>query len=161
LQRPHDHPASPAGVPAVLSSGSTELVISLLKKIGIRTVNAAPRQCERDVVHLLDAVLEHWPVGLCQDVSAYFDAVVRPDAEDMLSKRRMVDLADGQAIGEGVDALRLTVRDDVGGIQERAMSQPAHCATSVVRLDHPLPEHRLVEALPDNPFGIPPFNFAR
>ena len=47
-----------------------------------------------------------------------------------------MDLAEGQAVAHGGDARLLTIRDDVRGVKQDAVSQSAHRAPRVVGTQH-------------------------
>jgi hypothetical protein len=51
-------------------------------------------------VHLLQLPLEHRPIMLAQHVRPNVHAVVRADAQDVHVVRRVVDLAEGEAVGD-------------------------------------------------------------
>src|SRR4051812_48118106 len=65
------------------SAGSQELLVSLLEALGVGACRPVVRYRELDAVHRLDAVLEHRPVDLNQDVPAHLDDEVRPHADDV------------------------------------------------------------------------------
>jgi len=62
--------------------------------------NPLPRDRESLSLESLDPVLEHGTVDLVQDVAADADLEVRADADDVLVEARVVDLAEGEPIGD-------------------------------------------------------------
>ena len=60
----------------------------------------APRHENQPVLHLLDAVLQHRAVDFGEDVFANVDAEVGGDAEDVEVVGGVVDLAEGEAVGD-------------------------------------------------------------
>jgi hypothetical protein len=73
---------------------------------------------EPDPVKALQAVLEHRPIILFKDIAPDLDCQIRPYAEEKTIKRRMVQLTECDAIAYHRFPTRLTVRDDVGSIEE-------------------------------------------
>src|SRR4051812_40979219 len=61
--------------------------------------DALPRDGEALPLECLDSVLEHGPVDLVQDVGTDADLEVRADANDVLVEARVMNLAEGQTVG--------------------------------------------------------------
>ena len=93
----------------------------------------------------LQPELEHRPVGLAEDVLTQLDDQVRPDAEDVVVERRVVELAESQSIRNDRLALRMPVRQDVSRVQQLGMAEPAHGAALAVGAEDAPPERFLVE----------------
>ncbi len=86
-------------------------------------------------VHALQAMAEHRPVDFVEDVITDTDLQgVRADAEDVAIERGMVDLAQGDAIGDfRLAAAR--VLDDVGGIEQGGVLERTHPTSRPVGLE--------------------------
>ena len=67
---------------------------------------------------LLEAVPEHRTIDLFQNVAPDFDDVVGSHAKDVRVKRRVVELAEGESVGNDRLAARVPVRKDVRGFEE-------------------------------------------
>lgn len=107
-------------------------------------------------VEPLEAVEEHGPVLLREDVVAYHDpVVVRPDGEEQGVEGRMVELAEGDAVLDPRLAQLLPVRHDVGRVEELRVAQAAEGALLSVRPEHPLPERALVKPPADQRGDVP------
>nr|WP_084956277.1 DEAD/DEAH box helicase family protein [Thermoactinospora rubra] len=145
---------------AAWSSGSAEAFVPFFDQLWLGPVCPAARHHQSQAVHLLQAVLEHRPVDLFEDIGPYLDHQVGTNPEDVLVIGGMVDLAQRQPVGHRGDAAFLPVRDDVGGIKQRQMPEVAHRAARLVRLDHPLPEDRLVEPPPGHADGVAALDLA-
>ncbi len=89
----------------------------------------------------LQGVLESWAVVLVQDIGADLDAIVGAHRQDVGVERAVVDGAHGQPVRNGRFAPR-RVFFDVGGVQQRPVSEPAQRALGLVGEEHPVPEHR-------------------
>ena len=91
---------------------------------------------------------------LVHDLGVHLDHEVGPDAQDVAVVRGMVDLAQGDAIRQDRFAPGMAVRQDVRGVEEFGVTQPAHRARRVVGSQHPGPEHGLVQAQSGEPFRV-------
>ena len=56
------------------------------------------RQAQRLAVHLLEPMLEHWPIGLPQQLVVDHDLVVGTNPEQILIERGVVDLAECDSV---------------------------------------------------------------
>src|SRR6266508_4699107 len=108
---------SPSGRPT--SARLEEGGVPLLEALGVGSRRPRPRYDEQPlVVHRLQAVLEHRPVDLIEDVLADVQGQVGTDAEDAGVESGVVDLAHRQAVGDHRVAGVLLVADDVRGVEE-------------------------------------------
>ncbi|MGI8869592.1 MAG: hypothetical protein ACR2F6_12250 [Mycobacteriales bacterium] len=77
---------------------------------------------------VLQAVAEHRSVDLIEQPVVDLDDEVGWDAADVAVVRRVVDLAEGQAVGDHRLTARMSVGQDAGGVEELAVADPAHRA---------------------------------
>ena len=75
-----------------------------------------------------------------------FDDVVWSDANDVMVERRVVDLAQGEPIGDHRLAGGLAVADDVGRVEQIPVAKSAQGALVPIGTQDPLPEPPLVES---------------
>ncbi|GAA4871926.1 hypothetical protein GCM10025788_07270 [Serinicoccus chungangensis] len=66
----------------------------------------------------LEPMPEHRTVNLFENVSAYLDCEIWPDAHDPRVERGMVQLAQGQPIANGGFSKFVTIRDDVCSVKQ-------------------------------------------
>jgi hypothetical protein len=57
------------------------------------------RNDEAGTLEALEAVLQHWPVHLFKNIQSNLNGQVWTDPEDVLIERRVMQLAERQAIG--------------------------------------------------------------
>lgn len=81
----------------------------------------------------LEPVAQHGAVGLAPDVGPHLDPVVGPDADEVPVEGRVVQLAQGEPVVDHGLAAGLPVRDDVGGVEQLLVAQPAEAALAAVR----------------------------
>jgi len=93
---------------------------------------------------------KHRPVILLEYVPAHIHHIVRPDPDEEVVECGVMELAQGNAVLNHGIAIRFTVRDDVGGIEELSVPQPAQGALLPVSIEYSLPEPSLVESLPND-----------
>ena len=110
-------------------------------------VDGPARDSDGLAVQLLDAVAKHRAVNFIKDVFSDLDAVVGGDSDDMVVERRVVDFAQGQAVGHDGFTVLLAVLDDVSGVQEFAVPQVAHGAGFAIRIKYILSEAGLMQPL--------------
>jgi hypothetical protein len=96
-------------------------------------------------VHLLQAKPKHRTIDLFEDISPDFDNVVRPNAEDVLIKRRMVQLAQGNPICNDWLSIRIGIWGDMSCLKQGHMTKPAQCALLLVCSQDPFPEQALMK----------------
>ena len=106
---------------------------------------------QRLAVESLEAVNQHRTIVLGQEIRSEFDCAVRRDAEQVRVKRRVVELAQRQAVWDDRRAKRVTVRQNVRRIEKLLPTQAADRTVLVVGGNHPMAERFLVEALLDLP----------
>ncbi|WRS30786.1 hypothetical protein U6G28_03610 [Actinomycetaceae bacterium MB13-C1-2] len=68
-------------------------------------------------VHLLEAVSKHGPINLVQQSRVDMDAIVGVDPHEVLVVRRMLDLANGHAVGGPREPSFMPVRQNVRGVE--------------------------------------------
>ena len=93
-----------------------------------------PRQLNQRTLEALKPVLQHRTVSLLEDVGPDFNDVVRPDAKDVRVERRVVEAAQGHAMGDDGLAARVGVRQNVSCIEQLSMPQATDSAVLVIRL---------------------------
>lgn len=115
-------------------------------------------------MQLFQSVLEHGTVLFFEHILPYLGSVVGGNAEEQPVEGCMVELAEGDAVTDARHTLGFDVGDDVGGIEELIMPEPAERALLTVSLDNPLPEAPLVfsgcswtrlSSIPDLPCMLP------
>jgi len=79
---------------------------------------------------LLQAVPEHRTVDLFQNVAPDFDDVVGSHAEDARVEGRVVQLAEGESVGNDRLAARVSIGKDVRGFEELTVTQTGRSHTS-------------------------------
>jgi hypothetical protein len=89
-------------------------------------------------------VPEHRPILLPKNVPTDLDNEIGTNTEDVPIERGMVELAEGKTVGNGRFAQRVAVRQDVGGIEQLHMTQPAHGALFPIRSEHTFSERDLM-----------------
>lgn len=99
-------------------------------------------------MEFLQAVAQHWAVDFFQDVEADFHRVVRGDAQDLAVECGVVQLAQGQSVLHDRIAPGIGVFNDVGGVQQLLMSEPAKRAAVSIGSQDALPESLLVKPAP-------------
>jgi hypothetical protein len=104
----------------------------------------------------LEAVLEHWPVDLLQDVEPDVDFQVGRHAEDVPVECRVVQRAQRESVRHDRPPARMPVGQDMGRIEELLVSEPADRASLAVRLQDTHPEPTLMEANDRGACGVPP-----
>jgi len=97
----------------------------------------------------LQAVREHRTVVLRQYGFANVHEEVGCDAENVHVVRRVVDLAERDAVGHLGDAAYVAVFQDVCGVEQGIVSEPTHRASLSVGGEHELAKFALVESLLD------------
>ena len=98
-------------------------------------------------MEILKTMAEHRPVRLVQNGARHVNHEIGGDAEEMSIERRVVKLAEGQAVRHHGLAARMAVGQDVGGLEQLLVAQAADRATFLVGREHPLAEALLMESL--------------
>lgn len=106
-------------------------------------------------VPALKSVDEHWPINLLQDILPNLDHVVRCDAHDVRVKSRVMQFAEGNAVGDYSVAGRVRITDDVRSVEELIALQSTDGAVALIGIQYALAELSLVEALLNLPGGVP------
>jgi hypothetical protein len=81
---------------------------------------------------------------LGEHVIADVNSVVRINAEYVGIERRVVDAAQGQAVGNLGEAALLPIGNDMRGVEQLPMAESADTATAIVRAYNQLTESSLV-----------------
>ena len=134
--------------------GPPEHPVALLHELPVRPQRRVARQQEARVLESLQAVLQHRPVRLAENIRTQLHRQVRPHAQDVPIERRVVQLAQRQPVRHHRLAPRMPVRQDVCRVEQLLVSQPADGALLAVGPQHPLPELLLVHALLAEPRHI-------
>src|SRR5688500_18679464 len=133
------------------TSDSEELPVALRQTVDVGPIRPPYRDLhQRATVVLLEAVTQHRSVGLAEQARRYLDGVIRTDPEDVLVVGRVVQLAEGQAVGDDGIASRVGVGNDVRGIDQFGLIECANGAPDVVGGLDLAGEDRLVQA----PLGL-------
>src|SRR5947208_1013687 len=94
-------------------------------------------------------MLEHRPVLLMKDVHPDMDPNVRIDADYVRVVRRMVDRTEAEAVGDERLTLGMPIGEDVRGIEQLHVSEPADAALLLIGEEHHVAELLLMEPLGD------------
>jgi hypothetical protein len=94
---------------------------------------------------------KHRPIDFVEDVNADLDNEVRADTEDVAVEGGVVELAEAQAIRHHGRALRVAIREDMGGVEQFPVSELAHGTGLLVGVKYPLAKAGLVKALEGDP----------
>jgi len=88
-------------------------------------VTRSRRELPGACVALLQPPIEHRPIVLAEHVGSNVHAVVRAHAEDVHVVRRVMDLAEGETVGDLGEAAFVAVLEDVRGVEEILVPEPA------------------------------------
>ncbi len=91
-------------------------------------------------------MLQHRAINLVEDVAADSDLEVRPHTEHVGVESAVVDRAQREAVGHDRRPALLRVRDDVRGVEQLNVLEPAHRARALVGAEDLRAEDRLVQA---------------
>jgi hypothetical protein len=83
-------------------------------------------------VKRLEAVLQHWAILLFQDIFPNLNYQIRPDSKYVHVVCSVMYFAKRKTVGNYRFALRMSVGEDVCGIEKRAMTQAAYGAALFV-----------------------------
>ena len=98
------------------------------------------------ILEALEPMLKHRSVDLFEHVEAHLDLEVGCDSDDVGVERRMMKLAEREAVGDDRLAPRMAIRKDVRGFQQFVMAEPANGAAHLIGVEHALAEAPLVQA---------------
>ena len=105
-------------------------------------------------MHLLNAMTQHRAIDLLKKGAVDVDDVVRRDSEEVLIESRVMDLAQRQSVAYVRIAPSFPVADDVGGVQQLPVAEPANSTPGLVGSDHASPELPLVKPLADESLAV-------
>ena len=108
-----------------ISPRCPEPLVAPRQPLRVRLPLRRTRQLDPLTVHALQSVQEHRSVGLLTDVLAHDHLVIGTNADEVPIEGRMVQLAQGQAVRHDRLAALIRVGDDVGGVQQLFVLQPA------------------------------------
>jgi len=128
--------------------------IACRETIAVGLVRLAAGNGERCAVHLLESVPKHRPIDLVEEAMRDLDLVLRRDAKQVAIERRVVDLAERQAVRDVGQAFLVAVWSDVGSVEELSVVEATHGAPSLIRGYDSTAEVRLVKALPHEPLHV-------
>ncbi len=103
------------------------------------------RQLDPLPVQILNRVLECRTIALLEDIRPDLDNIIRPQSDEELIEYRMVKAAQSDAVADNRLALRLSVRNNMGGVKQFLMTKAAKSALPTIRFKHPFAESPLVE----------------
>src|SRR2546425_4056084 len=95
-------------------------------------------------------MLEHRPVDLLQHVETHLHLEIGRDADDVAVKCGVVKLAEREAVGNHWLTERVAIREDVSGLQQLVVAEPADGTALLVGAEHTLAKAPLMQALPDH-----------
>jgi hypothetical protein len=124
-----------------------EELVTLLKKLLPRVKPSVGWRDETSPRNLLKTMEQHGTIRFLKHIPADLDHVVRPDAENMRVERGVVQLAERKTVRNDRLASRVTVRQDVRGLEQLAMSQTADAAAQPIGVKNTFAERRLVHPL--------------
>ena len=93
----------------------------------------------------LQAVNQHWPILLLEDVTTDLDDSVRADANEQPVECGVVELAERKSVRYPRVSAWFTVGHNVGGVEQLVVPEAAKRALSSVRSQHPFPETPLMK----------------
>jgi hypothetical protein len=128
----------------------SELLEPLLQELGSWFVARMPWDEQLLFIAGLQPVTQHRTVDLFEDVRTDFDLQVGADAEYVPVERGMVDLAECEPVGHDRLTAGVTVRKDVGGVQELGVLEPTDGTRRAVGDQDLLAELGLVASAGDN-----------
>ena len=96
----------------------------------------------------LETVHQHGTVLLIEDIPSDLDDAVRTQSQEVLVKRRMVELTEADAVANDRLPTGLSIRDDVSRFQQVAMPQAAEGTLLPVGLEDPFPKPPLMKSNP-------------
>src|SRR5882724_4296950 len=105
--------------------GLLEPLVSLGQELAIRPKNRATRDADAGAVEVLKTVAEHGAVRLVKNGGRYVNHEIGVDADQMSVECRVVELAQRQAVRHDGLAARVSIGQDVSGLEEFLVAQPA------------------------------------
>ena len=90
--------------------------VAMLEALRVRLGRTAAGYGDGRPVHLLESVLEHWPIDLVEQPLVDPNHEARGDPQEVPIEGGVVDLAQGHSVGHDGLATFLTVTDDVSGV---------------------------------------------
>ena len=142
-------PANGPSRPSTRNRRIEEALVGPLQPNLIRALAACLRHHHQVLaVQILQAVAQHRAVDLSQQVRTNLNLRMRSDPKDPSVERRMMDFAQRQTVANHRFPAFDAIRNDMGGVQQFAMTKRAHCATRFVCAQNLRSEHRLVQATP-------------
>src|SRR5579859_4201012 len=91
---------------------------------------------------------EHRTVDLAKDVFPNLNDETGSDADDVVVEGRVVQLAQGKAVGDYRIASRLSIRDDVCSVKQFFVTKLAKRARAAIRNEDSFTKACLMKALP-------------
>jgi hypothetical protein len=123
----------------------------------IRAILDAAGQVDGPSLQALQG-FEHRAVVLAEEPVRNVQPVVGVDSDQVRIESRVVNFRERDPIGNHwLAELLITVRDDMGGIEQERLRQARDRATAFVRSDDGLAERSLVQPLFDCAQGVAPF----
>src|SRR5688500_18624010 len=110
-------------------------------------VSGVPGKHETRAVHSLQAVPEHRPIDLVENVDSDMYSRLRIDAQNVCVVRAVMDLAESQSVGDYRLASRVTIRKNVGSIEQFYVAESTDRAAVPIGAEHYPPKLLLVQAL--------------
>ncbi len=111
---------------SVISARLMEQPVSFRQEVAIRLLDRGARDEYLLVLESLQSMNEHWPVRLLENVLPDLDYQVRPYAEDMPVKSRMMERAERKPVGHDRFPTFMRVGQDVGRFEEFVVPESAN-----------------------------------
>ena len=130
------------------SARRTEEVVPLPECLDVRVLRSTRREHEEPIsLELLETVAKHGAVDFVEDVLAHLDDQIGPDSDDVAVEGSVVQLAQCQPIRDNQFAPPMSVRENVGGIEQLDVVEPAHGARLPIGTEHTVSEGELMDSV--------------
>jgi hypothetical protein len=137
------------------SAGVPEELEPLGEELTVRPEIFAPRNDQLRPLEPLQPMQQHWSVFLTQDIFSDLDPQIRPDPQHLAVERGVVERTQRQSIRNEWQTARMSVGQNMRGVKQLAMVEPADTTGLVVRKQGPLSKGSLVKALLDLGGDVP------
>ena len=139
------------------SAGRAEEVVPFCECLDVRVLRSTRREDEELVsLEFLETVAKHRTVDLVEYVLAHFDDQIWTDSNDVAVEGSVVQLAQCQPIRDHRFAPHMGVRENVGGIEQLHVVEPAHGARLPIGTEHALTEGELMDSVTRQPREVAP-----
>ena len=125
--------------------GGPEPFVTLFQQVRVRPIFDAARSMNSTPVKPLQAVNQHRPILLLEDVAPDLDDSVRADANEQPVECGVMELAERKSVRYPRVSSWFAVGHDVGGVEQLVVPEAAERALSSVRSQHPFTKPPLME----------------